>query len=888
MTLLDPSQRVVAFTGRDAEIADLLTWCEDRARAGVRLVTGRGGVGKSRLAAELVRRLSPRRWRVVTVRPGQEPGAVAEACRKAGPGRRVLVVADDADTVPGLAHVVDAAIGAARGKVRLLLLARTGRSWWDELRWESEALARPWVAASQTNLLNPRPPEPYEIAAAFAERLGVPIPPVTLTEVRTESAPPLPGLAEDPWPVPLELHAGMLASVLAGPDGAVVVDPACGVADLLDRERERWRASASAAGLPAEQADDAVAAALLAGAVDPTLLRSVAPGMARADGIAWLEGLGMLPGPERCVPSGAVELHAARCVAARPGFVDRVLVAGAPSSAVFRMAVLASCLDMDLAGVPRATARTMGRIARVAELLSDDAEVLSTVRRLLPASTGGPVAEAVLQVAEREADAVTDPVRRVAASLAAAVAWSGIDTDRAAVLAEQAAQDARALFDQEPARHRPLFARARRLVGAMRGIVGNPRAADRSITRALELCDGASPADAFWLTTTRGQALVTGIITAYHLGHSGVVIERQRQAVEVMRVVAAVDPVVGESDYAMALGNSLALIDYGLATVTLADTRKAVALQRRLAAARPELHEDRLAMYLSNLSHAATALGLWDEAMAAGEESLQIRRRLAPGNPGLRWELAWSLSSLGSLYSGLGLLDEAATLEVEAVAIRRELTARHPGRYAEMLATSLSNLGVTFSRQHRFDDALAAELEATEIRRGLAADIPERFAQHLARSLTNLSVRYDEAGLPGKSLAPAEEAVAILRPLADRQPTRFLPDLADALTNLGATLTDLGCPDEAVTPAAEAVDAYRRLGSDPPPGHRAALARGLTNLAAALHAAGRSRDALPFATEAVVLRQVLASGASAGSAEMVDLRRSSELEGEIRGAAARL
>jgi hypothetical protein len=51
--LLDPRRGLVGFTGREEELAGLLGWCLDPARRGVRLVTGPGGVGKTRLSVEV-------------------------------------------------------------------------------------------------------------------------------------------------------------------------------------------------------------------------------------------------------------------------------------------------------------------------------------------------------------------------------------------------------------------------------------------------------------------------------------------------------------------------------------------------------------------------------------------------------------------------------------------------------------------------------------------------------------------------------------------------------------------------------------------------------------------------------------------------------------------
>jgi hypothetical protein len=51
--LLDPRRELVGFVGRDEELASLVAWHEDDEAGRLRLVTGPGGVGKTRLAVEL-------------------------------------------------------------------------------------------------------------------------------------------------------------------------------------------------------------------------------------------------------------------------------------------------------------------------------------------------------------------------------------------------------------------------------------------------------------------------------------------------------------------------------------------------------------------------------------------------------------------------------------------------------------------------------------------------------------------------------------------------------------------------------------------------------------------------------------------------------------------
>ncbi len=74
--LLDPQLGVVPFFGRADECAGLRAWCADEHAGKLRIVTGAGGVGKTRLALWLDDALSGRGWECVWVRDGCEADAV--------------------------------------------------------------------------------------------------------------------------------------------------------------------------------------------------------------------------------------------------------------------------------------------------------------------------------------------------------------------------------------------------------------------------------------------------------------------------------------------------------------------------------------------------------------------------------------------------------------------------------------------------------------------------------------------------------------------------------------------------------------------------------------------------------------------------------------------
>jgi hypothetical protein len=106
---LDPRQEVVGFVGRENELVALMAWCQDDSESRLRLVTGPGGVGKTRLAVELMQRMGRLGWVCERVADGQEDTAINSF--RAVSRRRALLVVDYAETRTGLAQMLDQLAG---------------------------------------------------------------------------------------------------------------------------------------------------------------------------------------------------------------------------------------------------------------------------------------------------------------------------------------------------------------------------------------------------------------------------------------------------------------------------------------------------------------------------------------------------------------------------------------------------------------------------------------------------------------------------------------------------------------------------------------------------------------------------------------------------------
>ncbi len=212
-----------------------------------------------------------------------------------------------------------------------------------------------------------------------------------------------------------------------------------------------------------------------------------------------------------------------------------------------------------------------------------------------------------------------------------------------------------------------------------------------------------------------------------------------------------------------------AMID-ALPQGTLALSELAAAWQQRLVDARRQEFSPGdvstapdLAASLNNLANRLFGLGQREEALAAADEAVALRRHLAAARPDIfAPDLAMSLNNLANCLSELGQREEALEAADEAVALRRHLAVARPDVFAPTLATSLNNLANCLSALGQREAALAAAEETVGLYRQLAAARPDAFAPNLARSLSVLGDMLEAAGRLEGACAADNEAVATL------------------------------------------------------------------------------------------------------------------------------
>jgi len=238
-TLLAAEHPLARFVARDTETKNLLGWCLDPAASPVEVLAGPSGVGKSRLAVEVARRL-PDGWVAGRCASGKAAQLLAAVLAGREP---TLVVVDDADTQPGVASLVEqVGTRVQRGEVKVLLVVREAdifETWLNQQLPDAHRVQRPTMTLAVVGGPGDRRRWFIEAARAYAAALGVPPPPVSDVDTRPVGA--------EGDPMILTQARAVLAALAGTRERADALRTASIdriATGLVEHERQRWERAA--------------------------------------------------------------------------------------------------------------------------------------------------------------------------------------------------------------------------------------------------------------------------------------------------------------------------------------------------------------------------------------------------------------------------------------------------------------------------------------------------------------------------------------------------------------------------------------------------------------------------------------------------------------------
>ncbi|MEU6904328.1 tetratricopeptide repeat protein [Streptomyces coeruleorubidus] len=689
--LLRADAEAVTFDAesRRQDIAQLHAWCSAEQRFSVRVLTGPGGHGKTRLARHLTDTLHRHGWTTGHLRSELTDTDPLDLAPLETTDDLLLVV-DYAETRPHLVRRLVAHLSASRHRARLLLIARADGAWrTDAVR--GEASVRELLGTADVVELAPLIPRgaaPAARAGAFA-RAAADLAALLDRHPHIASRPdggwpdlaaaltPAADLDHERYDSVLTLQMTALTELLQRGPAPVATSPGQPVEEtLLSHERRYWEDTARAPAFRLERLstpvlETAVAVAALCGAAtaaEADNAVAAVPGLPdekAADADRWLQAL-YPPSPGdhwgSLQPDRLAEYHASRTLNA-----DTLALLLSPTTAS-----------------PAQQTRIVTVLTRAA-IAHHDAHRTTDADRTLTA----------LDTALDKAPLDLRALENVVAALL-------YHSDVLAPLALRLAHDLTTALRRLPFRQR----RARR------------------------------PDLAFWLSEL-GSWLATA-------GQQDEAVKAKQEAVRIYRKLAA-----GDDTFTSRLADSLSSLGSGLAAADrLKEAAKAeqeaVRIYRKLTILN-DAFVPSLADSLSSLGNLFAIAGRRRKAVKAEQEAVMVYWWLAGVDDTFTVRLADSLSSLGSGLAAAGRLKEAVKTEQEAVRINRELAAEND-IFTLDLADSLSSLGSGLAAAGRREEALTAAEEAVGMYRRLAAERPADFTERLSFALGVLADALDGLG----------------------------------------------------------------------------------------------------------------------------------------------
>jgi hypothetical protein len=865
-SLLHARRRVVPFHGwlRAAETAALRAWWQRDDPVAIHVVVGPGGVGKTRLSLELSAQAREDGFAAgfVPARATESDFAglfAADAC--------AVAIVDYAETRPAIGRWLErAAERAASGeqRTRIVLVVRALGDWWEALLRNCNSELDALLRASDPIMLDPdaldddaRARIYAESAAQFARILGV-----------AQPTAPCPDLSSPRFGRVLYLHMAALAAVEERSSTVHTL-----LADTLRRERQFWSRELPGGDWSSDHMarrlhrdiDRAVAALALAGGADSdervdVLLARSGVDLTLRNGlkqriIDLYPGTGDDTSPRAHVsplePDLLAEAHVATVLLDRANAPDFVpsLFAGDPPGAVLPALELLGRVAGDPAEVADGETERLDRCLRSAlsGLIAGDldgraavalavavglaerrlrcplAEVLDDLVRkqgtpaLAESLAAGtiPLAVSTRPVCEwilRTASATEDPEKRFRALIRLAAIELGQERRDAAHTTILRACEAAQAWSSDESEALWSTALGTGLMGLVESEIGEIESAVQRTRESLVIFDALSgdiPAE-------RREMLCLYL----HLGH-GIALLRSGArvaAIEVLRNVeagyaalAAEDPSVAAAEQALTdfcLGQALG--EGGRHSEAAVMLRRAVLVQRALAAEQRGTRLSELANSLVYLCDAEKRIGNTAAALAAGQDAVRLWQELADADPeAAAPSLAYAQLAVASTMITIGDHASARTAAACGVEMLRPLARRRGRVFAAVLVSGLNILGLALAGAEHRSAALAAFSEAQSTATALTAAHPEVNAPLPARCLLLQAIwqkDHDRAG----AIASIRAALASYRGLPDEIASCVTLERGVAAVMLAWLLVDHVGSGEVISVLSEAIAAMER------------------------------------------------------------------------------
>lgn len=762
--LLRASEAMVPFDDyRKPELDKLKTWAmETNYPTSIRLLKGEGGAGKTRLAIELCLELKELKWHVGFLQKDLKLDELSKilAALKVD-GEPNLIVIDYAETRTNelLALIKLVLNNSEKEKVCILLLARDGGEWWDNLPGKdsaTEALLSgyattgPYTLSPLYKTLEQRQQGFKNAVKAFTQALCI------------EASELIPDLTGEHFVKPLFIQMSALLSLHGerpkSADGIIRA--------ILNHEQRYWQAALKNTGLDILELTARKLLALV------TLTGSFAT--AREAGSYWksVDDLDMAPASFSCLFNCLAPLYPGYqgLQAVKPDLLGEALVADMllkPTGP----ALLSAALSKSSTNTIRLNALTlMARLSLYKPALNPIIETVFSECLSVLASE--------IVTVSRETQSNLPELTIVAIGKLK----SDVKNSVVAQLSQLIKHDSVAL--------NILNCEVRKLV------YEKVKSKAERKTNIIKV------------QASYSEALYDYSVALYYVGRLKESCSKAKQAVEISSHLVKHDIKKYESAYASTLSNYASrLSDIGKTMEAIEFGKRSLDIHERLAQKDPVRHESNYAMTLNNYANRLRDTGQNELAVEVAKKSLDIHELLAQKDPDLHEpNYAMLLSNYAGHLGDIGQNEQAIKFTKKSLDIRERQAQKNPDRFESDYATSLDNYASHLCDNRQDELAIKFAKKSLDIRERLVQKNPDRFESYYAVSLNNYATHLKNNCQDKQAIKVSKKSLDIRERLAQQNPDRYDVDYAESLSNYAAHLSDIGQYEEVIDKQIKAIN----------------------------------------------------------------------------------
>lgn len=732
--LLSAENAVVPFdAARQADLDKLIAWLDDETHTiAIRLITGDGGVGKTRLAKELCQQTRPNAHLWLAVEDNN-----TSWLKEKLPQQPTLIVIDYAETrQTQLLHLINELKKIPNSQaVRILLIARDAGEWWDGLpskaSGSSQALLSSY-ARSGPFKLNPmytpeaRPQAFDNALTAFAQHLN-------LTKPNLQ-----PPLDHDYFARPLYIQMAALLSLYGEKRGSAQDLTRA----LINHEKRYWRQliQATASPFTADHAQQLMVIATLVGNMATTKeAHQLWQAITENTSTSLTQFTALFNALKQLYPNNQ------GVSALKPDLLGEALVAQTLNAN--RLPKLLPVL-LSSQSNPKTRQYCLTVLARLSnhypELENTLVEILKEtlaqcVKDLVTVATETP--SQLPSYAEQAFQQLTNNTQgQIAGQLKTNLETESIQLDRFYTTIAQY------LYTKNDATYqrKPTHEHKRQL----------------------------------------SQSLIVYANCLARIGNYNEAVNYAQQALDIDQKLVVTSP-VHQPHFSISL-NNLAnyLSDIGNHTQAFTYAQQALNIRRELAKKNPNQYEPLLASSLTNLGHHLSNMGNHTQAFTYTQQAINIYEKLvAINSEEHESNLAISLNNLANHIGNMGDYQKALAYTQQAHNIYKKLATHNPDKYEPDLARSLGNLSGRLGEVGDYQEALSYAQQVLNIYQELTTHNPDKYEPNLAMSQHNLANRLSDLGNYEQAKQHSQQASETYAQLAVRYPDKFTDDLVNSNLN---------------------------------------------------------------------------------------------------------